>query len=175
MIGNTGHSSETMDSDIPGKYINEKNGSQYLELKPDGNCFLFTGSAGVTGTYEVDAGEITLFTGGSTSKGSIQDGVIIDEEGDRWVLAKAAGQASTQSPKCPKCNSDVLENAKFCSNCGAVMGAPAGSARQVTPPATGDEKLASIPWLAKLAGKNLPWELYEAIGWVAVLILLLVG
>ena len=164
-----------MDSDIPGKYINEKNGSQYLELKPDGNCFLFTGSAGVTGTYEVDAGEIAIFMGQSTSKGSIQDGVIIDEEGDKWVLAKAAGQTFTKSRKCPKCNSDVLENAKFCSNCGAVMGARAGAERQVTKQMTDDEKLASIPWLAALVGKNLPWELYEAIGWVAVLVFILVG
>jgi hypothetical protein len=164
-----------MDSEIPGKYINEKNRSQYLELKHDGNCFLFTGSAGVTGTYEVVASDITLFMGQSTSKGSIQDGVIIDEDGDKWVLAKAGGQVSTKSPKCPKCNSDVLENAKFCSNCGAVTGAPTVAPRHVTTRMTGDEKLASIPWLSELVGKNLSWELYEAIGWAAVLILLLVG
>jgi hypothetical protein len=163
-----------MDSAIFGKYISEKNSSQYLELKPDGNCFLFIGSAGVTGTYEVDGTEITLYTGQSTSKGSIQDGVIVDEEGDRWVLVKATGQASGKSLKCPKCSSDLLENAKFCSNCGAVMGGPA-TTRQVAQQLSGDEKLASIPWLANLVGKNLPWELYEAIACVAILILLLVG
>ena len=161
--------------DIFGKYISEKNSSQYLELKPDGNCFLFIGSSGVSGYYEVKGTEITLFTGQSTSKGSIQDGVIVDEEGDRWVLVKTGGQASGKSPKCPKCNSDLLENAKFCLNCGAVMGGPAGAPRQAAQPLTGDEKLASMPWLAGLVGKNLPWELYEAIACVAILILLLVG
>jgi hypothetical protein len=40
---------------------------------------------------------------------------------------------------------------------------------------TGDQILSSVPWLAHLVEKNLPWELYEAIGWAAVLILLLVG
>ena len=163
-----------MDSVISGKYISEKNSSQYLELKPDGNCFLFIGSAGVSGSYEVDGTEITLYTGQSTSKGNIQEGVIIDEEGDRRVLAKA-GQASAKSPKCPKCNSDLLENAKFCSNCGAVMGASAGAGRHVARQITDEERLASVPWLANLVGKNLPWELYEAIACVAILIILLVG
>jgi hypothetical protein len=161
----------TMDSDIPGKYIHEKNPSQYVELKPGGNCFLFVGSAGVTGTYEVHEGELTLHTSGSTSKATIQDGVITDEEGDRWILAGTTEKGSTGTHRCPKCNSEVLANARFCSSCGYVLAGGQAPGSKIT----GDQIISSVPWLAQLVGKNLPWELYEAIGWAAVLILLLVG
>src|SRR5712692_1173521 len=84
-----------MNGDIPGKYIRKKNRSHFLELKPDGNYFLFEGSAGVTGRYEVNGNEITIFGEDSTSRAKIQDGVIIDTEGDKWILRKATEQATT--------------------------------------------------------------------------------
>src|SRR6266566_1293176 len=81
-----------MNSDISGKYIRKKNRSHFLELKPDGNYFLFEGSTVVTGRYEVNGNEITIFGEGSTSQAKIQDGVIVDTEGDKWILRKLADQ-----------------------------------------------------------------------------------
>ena len=78
-----------MSPDIPGKYMHKKVRSHYIELKPDGNYFLFEGSARVTGIYEVNGTEITIFGADSTSRGKIRRGVIIDAEGDKWVRAKA--------------------------------------------------------------------------------------
>src|SRR2546422_4221191 len=78
-----------MKQDIFGKYTHKKIRSHFIELKPDGNYFLFEGSPGVTGTYEVNGTEITIFGADSTSRGKIRRGVIIDAEGDKWVRAKA--------------------------------------------------------------------------------------
>jgi hypothetical protein len=84
-----------MNNDIPGKYIRKKNRSHFLELKPDGNYFLFEGSPGVTGRYEVNGDEITIIGEESTSRAKIQDGVITDTEGDKWILRKPTDQATT--------------------------------------------------------------------------------
>jgi len=86
-----------MNPDIPGKYIHKKVRSHYIELKPDGNYFLFEGSPGVTGTYEVNGNEITIFGAESTSRGKIRRGVIVDSEGDKWIRAKA-GSAISDDP-----------------------------------------------------------------------------
>ncbi len=83
-----------MNPDIPGKYIHKKVRSHYIELKPDGNYFLFEGSPGVTGTYEVNGNEITIFGAESTSRGKIRRGMIVDSEGDKWVRAKAGSGIS---------------------------------------------------------------------------------
>lgn len=144
-----------MNPDIAGKYIHEANGSHYLELKPDGSCFLFEGSSSISGTYEIDGSLITITNAGSYTKGMIQDGVITDAEGDRWIRAKAAGQA-TASPT----------NLRT-----------ATSSRHTESPkrVTFDEMIDSIPWLSGLIAKNLPWELFEAIGWVVVLMLVIIN
>src|SRR5207237_2031558 len=86
-----------MNRDIPGKYIHKKTRSHYLELKADGNYFLFEGSAGVTGVYEVNGTEITIFGPDSTSRGNIKNGVIIDNEGEKWIRAKD-GSAMSDDP-----------------------------------------------------------------------------
>ena len=78
----------TMNPDIHGKYVHKKGRSHYIELKPDGTYFLFEGSTSITGTYEVHGSDITLIGAESTSQGKIQNGVIIDSEGDKWVRAK---------------------------------------------------------------------------------------
>ncbi|HEY2382363.1 MAG TPA: zinc ribbon domain-containing protein [Terriglobia bacterium] len=179
-----------MNPDIAGTYIHESNGSNYLELKPDGNCVLFEGSTAVSGTYQIDGSLITISNAGSYTKGMIRDGVITDAEGDRWILAKAGAQAAAGLTKCPNCSADLLADAKFCSNCGTVVGAtatrvppPSASARPVAVPrpttaptqVTFDAMIDSTPWLAGLIARNLPWELFEAIGWVAVLMLVVIS
>ena len=83
-----------MNQHIPGRYIHKKTRSHYIELKPDGNYFLFEGLAVVRGTYEVNGSDITIFGTDSASRGKIQDGVIIDSEGEKWIRAKDAAQIS---------------------------------------------------------------------------------
>jgi hypothetical protein len=81
-----------MNTDILGKYVHRKNRSHFLELKPDGNYLLFQGSASVTGRYEVNGDEITISIADSTSRAKIQNGVITDADGDRWIRTKPTGQ-----------------------------------------------------------------------------------
>src|ERR1051326_2840022 len=108
-------------ADIPGKYIHEKTGSHYIELKADGSYFLFDGSTGIAGIYEVNGSDIRISVGESTSQGKIQDGIITDDEGEKWVRADSGGN-DLAVLKCFSCGSDVPENAKFCSNCGTQVG-----------------------------------------------------
>ena len=84
-----------MTPDILGKYVHRKNRSHFLELKPDGNYLLFQGSTSITGRYEVAGDEIIISIDDSTSRAKIQNGVITDAEGDRWIHAQPAGQGST--------------------------------------------------------------------------------
>jgi hypothetical protein len=179
-------------ADIPGKYIHEKTGSHYIELKPDGSYFLFDGSRGITGTYDVDGSEIKIFVGESASHGQIQNGVIVDDEGEKWVCtqASAVGSDTTKVLNCRNCNSALLETAKFCSNCGAQVGevepistkriqaatrgaTQAQSTRHDLP--TSDDPLTSMFWLpAVLRREDFPWELIEAAGWAVIMIAIFV-
>jgi hypothetical protein len=77
-----------MNGEIPGKYINKKNRSHFLELKPDGSYFLSQGSVRYSGRYEVSGNEIMISIGDSTSAARIQNDVITDTDGDHWVRAK---------------------------------------------------------------------------------------
>ena len=107
-----------MNQDIPGKYVHEKTRSHYLDLKPDGNYSLFQGSSFVRGKYKVKDTDITIFDAGAATTSKIQDGIITDAEGDRWIRQQ--------------------------------------------------------DWLTALYEKDLPVELFEAIGWAIVLAGLLV-
>jgi uncharacterized protein (TIGR02391 family) len=79
---------------VAGKYVHEKSGSYYLELGPNGNYVLSEGSE-VFGTYELNGSAITLFVARKpTSRATIQDGSIIDEQGDRWTCAKVPPPAA---------------------------------------------------------------------------------
>ena len=72
-----------------GKYVHEKSGSYYLELEPSGNFVLFEGSE-VIGTYEVNGSAITLFVARKPiATAKLEDGWIIDDQGDRWVRSSA--------------------------------------------------------------------------------------
>src|SRR5262245_50082040 len=78
-----------MNEDISGKYIHKKGRSQYIELKPDGNYVLFERGTGITGRYEVDGTNITIFGAETTSQGKIRNGIITDSEGEKWLRADA--------------------------------------------------------------------------------------
>jgi len=79
-----------MNGEIPGKYTHKKNRSHFLELKPDGSYFLSQGSVRYSGRYEVHGDEIAISIGDSTSTARIQNDVITDADGDRWVRAKTS-------------------------------------------------------------------------------------
>ena len=119
-----------MEPEILGKYIHKKTRSHYLELRSDGTYFLFEGSASISGTYEINDTDLTLFGPDSTSQAKIQDGVITDAEGDKWIRPKAKSSS--------------------------------------------DDPLDSITWLPAVLKRDLPWELFEAGGWVLVLIIVFV-
>ena len=83
-FGFSGHN-EDEKAKVVGKYVYEKDGSYYLELGPSGSFVLFQGSE-VIGTYAVNGGVITLFVAGKPiSTAKLEDGWIIDDQGDRWV------------------------------------------------------------------------------------------
>ena len=85
-FGFSGHN-EDEKAKVVGKYIHEKTGSYYLELGPNGNFVVFQGSE-VVGTYAVNGAVITLFVAGKPiSTAKLEDGWIIDDQGDRWVRA----------------------------------------------------------------------------------------
>jgi 4-carboxymuconolactone decarboxylase len=82
-FGFSGHDDER--AKAAGKYVHEKNSSYYLELGPGGDFVLFQDSE-ITGTYEINGSTVTLFVARrpiSTAK--LEDGGIIDDQGDRWV------------------------------------------------------------------------------------------
>ena len=98
-FGFSGHN-EDEKSKVVGKYVYQKSGSYYLELGPTGNFVLFQGSE-VIGTYAVNGGVITLFVAGKPiSTAKLEDGWIVDDQGDRWVRASVrpiAPQAERQN------------------------------------------------------------------------------
>ena len=98
-FGFSGHN-EDEKAKVVGKYVYEKDGSYYLELGPSGSFVLFQGSE-VIGTYAVNGGVITLFVAGKPiSTAKLEDGWIIDDQGDRWVRASVrpiAPQAERQN------------------------------------------------------------------------------
>lgn len=88
----TSFSNRTSDpyAQVAGKYVHEKNSSYSLELGTNGNYVLFEDSQ-IIGTYEINGGAITLFVARRpTSQAKIEDGTIIDEQGDRWIREQVA-------------------------------------------------------------------------------------
>jgi len=72
--------------EVSGKYMNEKNPKDYLELKSDGTFFSQEGPMGIAGKYVVEGDQITLKTDmGFASRGKIKGKTIIDREGERWT------------------------------------------------------------------------------------------
>src|SRR5215813_7347610 len=83
-FGFSGHNDDEKAKAV-GKYVYEKNGSYYLELGPNGSFVLFQDSE-VMGTYEVNGSAITLFVARKPiSTARLEDGGIIDDQGDRWI------------------------------------------------------------------------------------------
>jgi len=72
-----------------GIYGNNVHPKDYLELKSDGSFYLKEQGNGYSGTYKIEEGEITLILGnGNASRARINDDVITDEDGEKWILWK---------------------------------------------------------------------------------------
>jgi 4-carboxymuconolactone decarboxylase len=95
-LGFAGHNDDERAKAV-GKYVHEKSGSYYLEFGRSGNFVLFQGSE-VVGTYEVNSSTITLFVARKPiSTAKLEDGWIIDDQGDRWV--RSSVPPMTQQPE----------------------------------------------------------------------------
>jgi hypothetical protein len=76
----------TCSKGVAGKYVNQKNKKEYLELRGDGTFFVRESGTGMSGHYRVDGGVITLtLEGGMAAQGKIQGNTITDEDGKIWV------------------------------------------------------------------------------------------
>src|SRR5262245_10037042 len=91
--------SEDEKTKVAGKYVYEKSSSYYLDLGPGGNFVLFQGSE-IIGTYAVNGGVVTLFVAGNPiSTAKLEDGWIIDDQGDRWVRSSVQPIAQPQAER----------------------------------------------------------------------------
>src|SRR5262245_5987988 len=91
-----------MNAVIPGRYIHKRSRSHYIELKPDGSYVLFEKGTPITGRYEVSGTDLTIFGAESTSQGKIQNGVIVDAEGEKWIRKDATGDSQASIPWLPE-------------------------------------------------------------------------
>lgn len=74
---------------IYGKYINQDDSSEYLELDKDGTFYLREMGIGFTGNWKIKGDEIILmFSLGIAAKGKIEGDTIIDEDGKTWKKEK---------------------------------------------------------------------------------------
>jgi hypothetical protein len=78
---------QTTDGTYAGRYVNEKNGSNYIELNPDGTFHLRQSKKDYNGQYRVDGGKLVMVINNKELPGSeISEGVIIDNgDGSKWV------------------------------------------------------------------------------------------
>jgi 4-carboxymuconolactone decarboxylase len=100
-------------ANVVGKYVHEKSGSYYLELGPSGSFVLFQGSE-VIGTYAINGAVISLFVAGKRiSTAKLENGWIIDDQGDRWVRASAEPVAQPVTPQVERQNEPAPAAAKL--------------------------------------------------------------
>jgi hypothetical protein len=81
---------EAQDVSPAGKYINEKNANDYLELKADGTFLLQARRDGqarsVSGKYEIEGTQITLtISSGQPVRGKLEGKTFVDDGGNRWT------------------------------------------------------------------------------------------
>jgi hypothetical protein len=69
-----------------GKYVNEKKGQDYTELKSDGTCVIHQGNGSFAGKYAIDGSKLTLtMQTGDVVVGKLEGKTITDNEGEHWV------------------------------------------------------------------------------------------
>jgi len=69
-----------------GKYVSQKNPSDYLELRDDGTFFLNENSFEHTGKYRIDGKTVTMeLRSGAPVRGTLDGKTFTDPDGDKWV------------------------------------------------------------------------------------------
>ncbi|HJT29034.1 MAG TPA: hypothetical protein VJ784_16600 [Pyrinomonadaceae bacterium] len=87
-----------------GKYVNQKNRTEYIELKPDGTFYVQRKTSGYAGKYEITGNIITtVLPDGRAGRDKIQADAIIESDGTIW--AREGGSPATSSAP-----SEVLTN-----------------------------------------------------------------
>lgn len=99
----------------PGKYVNRDNGTEYIELKPDGSFFLRERGSSFTGKYEVSGNTITIMVGsGQAARARFKGDTIEDDLGKIWVKKGGESVAPAPAPQAPSQapSTEVLTNAE---------------------------------------------------------------
>ena len=69
-----------------GTYANEQSPSDFMELRRDGTFYVEEEGVGYSGEYRIDGDVLTLtLASGMAARGQLDDGTIVDDEGERWV------------------------------------------------------------------------------------------
>ena len=69
---------------VEGRYVSEVNPDAYLELRDDGQ-FVVNQDMAFSGDYTVDGNTITLIYMFGSFVVTLDNNVITDEEGERWI------------------------------------------------------------------------------------------
>lgn len=72
-------------SSVEGTYHNVDNASEYIELKGNGEFYLKAAQMDTSGKYAIK-GKVIILNPGSrlAARGTIENGMIIDNDGTRW-------------------------------------------------------------------------------------------
>lgn len=69
-----------------GKYVQEDNADNYLELKADGSVFVQQDSMGATGKYEIEGDQITIkWDTGMADRATIAGNTVTESNGTKWT------------------------------------------------------------------------------------------
>jgi hypothetical protein len=93
--------SSPADATYSGKYVNEKNNNNYIDLNTDGTFHLRQSKKDYNGQYRVEGGKLVMVINNKALPGSqIGEGVIIDnDDGSRWVRQADMPVATAASPE----------------------------------------------------------------------------
>lgn len=73
-------------SSVAGKYLDERNAQEFIELKNDGTFLVHQGNLNSTGKYTVEGNNIKfVFSSGLTSKGTIMGKTLVGNGEVRWT------------------------------------------------------------------------------------------
>lgn len=73
---------------VTGKYINEENPKEYFELDNDGTFFSQDQYGGTSGTWKQKDDKITLSTSFGAERLKMDDGILTDSQGKKWMTPK---------------------------------------------------------------------------------------
>jgi hypothetical protein len=69
-----------------GKYVQENNANNYLELKADGSVFCQQGSMGLIGKYEIEGDQMTIkWDTGMADRATIAGNTVTESDGAKWT------------------------------------------------------------------------------------------